>query len=138
MESMPELTEAALVAAPIDVVWRDWTGAVELTSWLWPPRFEATAAIEPIVGGEWTVRSAPTSMAILGEVVAVDAPRELRIAWRWQGDEHASDVTVSLEPAADDSTRVTVHHTAFASTQERDDHIQGWTDCLDRLVARHA
>jgi uncharacterized protein YndB with AHSA1/START domain len=135
--SMYDLTQAALVAAPPAIVWRDWTDAEALAAWLWPARFETSATIDPVEGGAWTVRSAPMGMAVVAEVVAVDPPRGLRLAWRWEGDDHGTDVSVGLEPAADDATRVTVTHTGFPTASERDEHIQGWTDCLDRLIALH-
>ena len=135
---MPELTEQVLVAAEAETVWQDWADATSLAQWMWPPRFESPAAVTPAVGGAWNVRSAVTGMAVVGEVIAVDPPRELRIAWRWAGEDQTTDVTVSLEPVSDHATRVTVRHTGFRNDAERDDHIQGWTDCLGRLIQRHA
>lgn len=137
MESMHDLTEIALVAAPPETVWKDWTDATRLAEWIWPPRFETTAVVEPVQRGAWTVRSDVAEMAVLGEVLSAVPPGELRLAWRWQGEDHATDVSVSFEPAADDATRLTVHHAGFRTDEERDTHIQGWTDCLDRLVDRY-
>jgi uncharacterized protein YndB with AHSA1/START domain len=136
--TMYDLTEAALVAASPETVWHDWTDASALAEWIWPPRFETAVMIDAIPGGVWEVRSVPASMAVLGQVVSLERPVALRLAWRWDGDEHATDVDVSFEPAADGATRVVVVHSGFPTAAERDDHVQGWTDCLDRLVARHA
>lgn len=135
---MESLTEVALVSAPPETVWHDLTDPVALAEWFWPPRFETTTVIEAELRGLWEVSSTVAGMAVQGEVLAIDPPRELRLLWRWSGEEHTTDVTLTLEPAADASTRVTVRHIGFSSAAERDDHIHGWTDCLDRLVARHA
>ena len=132
------MTQEALVAASIDVVWRDFTDADAVAAWIWPPRFETTAVIEPVPAGAWEVRSDVAELAVLGRVLAVDAPHELRLAWRWGGEEQTTDVLLTLEPAADDATRVSVHHSGFETSDERESHIEGWSNCLQRLIDRHA
>ncbi|WP_203579179.1 SRPBCC family protein [Microbacterium hibisci] len=134
---MHELTEEALVAASVDVTWREFTVAGRLTEWFWPPRFETTAVVELRELGRWEVRSAPADLAVEGQVLTVGAPRTLRLAWRWAGEEHSTDVEITLEAAADASTRVIVRHSGFATQEERDQHIEGWSSCLQRLIDRH-
>lgn len=134
---MHELTEEALVAASVDVVWREFTVAGRLSEWFWPPRFETTAVVELRELGRWEVRSAPVDMAVEGTVLTFEAPRALRLGWRWTGEEHTTDVEIELQPAADATTRVIVRHSGFATTEERDNHIDGWSSCLQRLVDRH-
>ncbi|SFS02511.1 Uncharacterized conserved protein YndB, AHSA1/START domain [Microbacterium sp. cf046] len=135
---MYELTEEALVAASVDVVWRDFTDPTALAAWIWPPRFETTAAVDPHPQGSWQVRSEVVPMAVLATVLELDAPQELRLAWRWDGEEQSTDVDITLEPAGDDSTRVAVRHSGFETADERDSHVQGWSDCLQRLVHAHS
>ncbi|WP_194408821.1 SRPBCC family protein [Microbacterium cremeum] len=134
---MHELTEEALVAASVDSVWLDLTGAGRLAEWIWPPRFETTAVIELRELGRWEVRSEVAGLAVEATVLAFDAPRSLRLAWRWAGEEHSTDVEIALESAADASTRVIVRHTGFLSAEERANHVEGWSNCLQRLVDRH-
>lgn len=134
---MHELTEEALVAASVDVVWRDLTDGAQLASWIWPARFETTAVVEPVRFGRWEVRSEVAELAVLGEVVEVDAPHRLRLQWAWEGEAHATDAELTLEQAADDSTRVIVRHGEFLTDDERESHIEGWSNCLQRLVDRH-
>lgn len=134
---MLELTSEALVAAPPETVWADWTEAPLLAAWFWPPRLEAAVDID-VAGGTWNVRSDVVQMAVVAAVLEADAPRSLRLGWRWDGEPGTTDVSVSLEPAADGSTRVIVRQTGFATAAERESHVEGWTHCLDRLVARHA
>lgn len=134
---MHELTEEALVAASVDVVWREFTIAGRLAEWFWPPRFETTAVVEVRELGRWEVRSEPADIAVEATVLTLEAPRALRLAWRWAGEEHATDVEIVLEPAADAATRVIVRQSGFASGEERDQHIDGWSSCLQRLVDRH-
>ncbi|GAA1948747.1 SRPBCC domain-containing protein [Microbacterium deminutum] len=134
---MHELTEEALVAASLDTVWVDFTDAACLAEWYWPPRFETEALVELEPQGRWEVRSAVADLAVEATVLAIDAPRALRLQWRWAGEEHATDVEIALEPAADDATRVIVRHAGFVSAEERENHVEGWSSCLQRLIARH-
>ncbi len=134
---MQELTEEALVAASVDTVWRDFTDAQRLAEWFWPPRFEATAVAELHELGRWQVRSSPMGMAVEAKVLAFTAPHSLRLEWRWAGEPGATDVEITLEGAADASTRVIVRHSGFANPEERNDHVDGWSTCLQRLIDRH-
>lgn len=134
---MHELTEEALVAASASTVWRDFTDSQHLAEWFWPPRFEATAIVELRELGRWQVRSAPVAMAVEATVLTFRAPHELRLEWRWAGEPGATDVAIALEEAADASTRVIVRHAGFANAEERNDHVDGWSTCLQRLVDRH-
>ena len=133
---MLELTEEALVAASVDAVWTDFTDAAHLAEWMWPPRFETTAVVDPTPGGPWEVRSDVAGIAVIGRVVAADEPRSLRLAWRWDGEDHTTDVEITLEKAADAATRVIVHHSGFETAEERGTHVEGWSNCLQRLVER--
>lgn len=134
---MQELTEEALVAASVDDVWADLTRADRLQEWMWPPRFESRAAVELRELGRWELRSDVAELAVEATVLAVDAPRSLRLAWRWAGEDHSTDAELSLEPAADESTRVIVRHAGFVSDEERASHVEGWSHCLQRLVDRY-
>ncbi|WP_106813662.1 SRPBCC family protein [Microbacterium timonense] len=134
---MHELTEEALIAASVDTVWRDFTESHRLAEWFWPPRFEPTAVVEPREWGRWEVRSAPMDMAVEARVLTLAAPRDLRLEWSWAGEESTTGVEITLEAAADAATRVIVRHTGFAGAEERNDHVEGWSSCLQRLVDRH-
>jgi uncharacterized protein YndB with AHSA1/START domain len=134
---MNELTQEALVAASVDEVWRDFTDSTALAQWMWPSRFETTAVVEPEPQGAWEVRSDVADMAVLGRVMSLSPPRELRLSWRWEGEEHTTDVELTLDPAADDATRVSVHHSGFESAEERALHVEGWSNCLQRLIDRY-
>ncbi len=73
-------------------------------------------------------------MAVSGEYVVVDPPRRLVFTWRWDGAEAVTMVTMELaETAAGAATELTVVHQRFTDPADRDSHVQGWHDCLDRL-----
>ena len=137
LAGMFEMTESALVAASVDGVWKELTDASLLAHWLGPPRSEPTAVVEPIELGRWEVRSDVAGLAVLGRVLHTERPTHLRLEWRWEGEEHATDAELTLERAADAATRVTVRHTGFLTAEERESHIEGWSNCLQRLVDRH-
>lgn len=100
-------------------------------------KFETRAVAEAAVGGRWEVRSHVAELAVLGRILAIEAPRDLRLEWRWEGEDHSTDVEITLAGAADSSTRVTIRHSGFLSLEERESHIEGWSNCLQRLVDRH-
>lgn len=131
------MTESALVAASVDTVWPDLTDGARLAEWIWPPRFETEAVVERVELGRWEVRSSVAELAMIGRVLEIEPPRRLRLEWRWEGEEHATDAELTLESAADAATRVTVRHTGFLSDEERVSHVEGWSNCLQRLVDRH-
>lgn len=134
---MNELHEAATVAASVDEVWADFTRASALAEWMWPPRFDTRVEVDLRAGGVWEVRSEVAELAVLATIVTVDAPRSLRLAWRWDGETHTTDVVISLIPVTDESTSVVVRHSGFAKPEERESHVEGWSNCLQRLVERH-
>ena len=134
---MRELTEEALVAASVDAVWLDFTVPYRLAEWFWPERFEAAAVVELRELGRWGVRSQPAGIAVEATVLAFDAPRSLRLEWRWAGEERATDVGIELQAAADAATRVIVRQSGFTTAEERDEHVEGWSGCLQRLIERY-
>jgi uncharacterized protein YndB with AHSA1/START domain len=134
---MHELTEEALVAASVDEVWNDLTDAASLAEWIWPERFDTKALVEPVAQGRWAVRSAVADIAVDARILTIEPPTALRLQWRWEGEEHTTDAEITLEPAADDATRVIVRQSGFLSAEERESHVEGWTDCLQRLIQRH-
>lgn len=139
VSGMHELTQTVEVEASIDELWKDVTDAERLTRWFWPERLEPSAKVDPVVSGEWTVRSPVGGFAVKARVLELDPPRALTLAWRWSGEATDAVTTAALTfTERDASTRVTVHHRGFATEGERDQHVQGWADCLERWVERWA
>jgi len=124
------LTARHSTDASAERLWRAFT-TTELAEWFWPQGFETVVSIDPRVGGEYRVSSAPMGMAVSGTFTAVDEPSTLAFTWRWDGEDVETSVVVTIEGGA-----VTVTHGGFAAEEARDDHIQGWNDCLERLPAQ--
>lgn len=136
------------VAADRMLVWEAFTSADALASWFWPPRFATTAAMDARQGGAWSIRSTPAAMGASGTVLRAVEPERLELTWRWDGEAEETRVAVTLVevvPAAGEggtadgaagATTITVVHDGFASEEAAADHVEGWSDCLDRLAAR--
>ncbi len=156
---MFELTDEVLVAAPADVVWNDVTDPVAIAEWFWPERMDPYAEVQPVPGGPWSVSSDPAGIAVDATIVELEPPNTLRLQWRWRGEEESvTEVELSLHPVTESgdlgrtstdpdlskdasgpgaATRVRVVHSGFADEADRDNHVEGWADCLQRLVQRH-
>jgi uncharacterized protein YndB with AHSA1/START domain len=118
--------------ADLPTEWHALTAPGALRSWLWPPRLGATVETDPRVGGSYRIESRAADMAVAGEYRIVDEPNELVFTWQWDGEEEQTLVAVRLRQDEEGTTLVLMHG-GFATEESRDEHIQGWTDCLDRL-----
>ncbi|MFF1632826.1 SRPBCC domain-containing protein [Leifsonia sp. NPDC058248] len=130
---MTRIEISRTLAADRERVWRAFTEPNEFVSWFWPPRFQSTAELDARVGGSWRLVSEVAGMGLSGVFAAVDEPERLVFTWRWDGEDEETLVTVTLTPAAG-GTVLTVVHERFADDAEADSHLQGWSDCLDRLT----
>ena len=130
---MTELTVIRFVAASPERLWRAWTTADELSGWLWPSSWETTCEIDLRVGGRYRIASDVSGIAVSGEYVALERPSRLVQTFQWDEDEYETLVTVTFAPVAG-GTELTIVHERFTSQEEADNHLQGWNDCLDRLV----
>jgi uncharacterized protein YndB with AHSA1/START domain len=116
---------------------RVWTALTsdELAAWFWPQRFETTVQLDLRVGGAYRIDGPGAGMAVSGVFVAVEAPERLVQTWRWDGEDAETLVTITLAETSDGSTALRIVHENFADEQSCSAHVQGWNDCLDRLVA---
>ena len=129
---MADLTISRALNAHPDAVWRAWT-TDELSVWLWPPLWETTAEIDLRVGGQYRLSSVVAHIAVSGSYLVIDAPSRLVMTWRWDGEDVETLVSVSIVETERGGTELTVLHENFPSDDDRNSHIQGWNDCLDRL-----
>ena len=120
------------LAAPPERVWRALTDPAALAGWFWPERLAPTAEVDLEEGGRFRVASPTAGMAVEGSYVEVEPPRRLVSTWSWDGEDAVTLVTIELAPAGG-GTGLDLVHEGFADERARDDHVQGWTDCLDRL-----
>jgi uncharacterized protein YndB with AHSA1/START domain len=110
-------------------VWRALTEPAELGAWFWP--FPTAVELDPRPGGRFRLDAPARAMGVTGTIAAA-AEQRLETSWRWDGEEGETHVGFAVEPSGA-GTRVRVTHTGFPDDATRDDHIQGWNDCLARL-----
>jgi uncharacterized protein YndB with AHSA1/START domain len=127
-----ELRLHRTLAAPPERVWRALTDPAALAAWFWPERLAPTAEVDLEERGRYRVASASAGMAVTGRYVEVTAPRRLVCTWSWDGGDTETLVAIDLAPAGD-GTDLALVHEGFADDSARQDHVQGWSDCLDRL-----
>ena len=120
-----------LAAAP-ERVWAAFTEPASLAAWFWPAQLSPVVSAEVRVGGAYRIEG--TGMAVSGVYLEVKPLRRLVFSWRWDGDDIESVVTLEFE-GSDGKTVLSVRHDRLATEEERDNHAQGWNDCLDRLPA---
>ncbi len=55
----------------------------------------------------------------------------------WIGDdgkpEHWSTLTLRFEDAGPGKTKLTLEHVNLRSVESRNNHVEGWTECIDKL-----
>jgi len=113
--------------------WSAFADPAEFVAWFWPPRLKAIGDVDARVGGAWRLASEVAGLGVSGVFTAVQRPAHLEFTWRWDGDTAETLVAVSIEPDGDGSV-VIVRHDGFVTTEDADSHVEGWSDCLDRLV----
>jgi len=123
-----------------------WTHPAEVGRW-WGPKDQAgnpfMAEVEawPATAGEpWAINmTAPDGRTFTqnGKLLELDRPRLVRFTFAWVEDgRRGPETEICVTFAADGrGTLMTFEQTGFADEATRDGHVQGWKECLDRLVA---
>jgi uncharacterized protein YndB with AHSA1/START domain len=123
--------------ASVDRVFKAWTDANQLGQWFAPTDdYTTNASVDLRVGHPYRIaitHKGGNVHTILGTYRLIEPPRKLVYTWRWEGGP-ASDtlVTVDFTPEGN-STKVTITHEQFTTTEDRDKHNEGWNGCLSRL-----
>jgi uncharacterized protein YndB with AHSA1/START domain len=131
------LSITCVLDAPRDLVWQAWIDPELLSGWWWPPRFGTEYEIDLHIGGRYRFRSIDLPeigvLGLFGTYLEVRAPDRLAYTWEWDGgDEPATTVTLEFVARAS-QTEIHIRHEGFRTEHQRENHIQGWTDCLNRL-----
>lgn len=126
--------------APRALVFKLWTEPEHVARWWGCPQtgtVDFRNDLRP--GGEFTAvmnLEGGATHRIWGTYREIVEPERLVFTWSWRGSEGFAGrdtlVTVTLAEK-DGGTEVTLRHEAFAETEARDLHGQGWGSSLDRL-----
>jgi len=127
------------VPAPRPVVFSACVEPDDLAQW-WGPHGFTTPHIEVDlrVGGGYRFGMQPPDGELFhlsGEFREIERPARLVFTFRWEEpdpDDRETVVTMSLSDRGG-STEVIVVQSGFATEARRALHVDGWTDCLDRL-----
>jgi len=129
---MSSLTVTRTLQASPERVWAALT-TPQIANWLWPSAWNTRAEADLRVGGSYSIGSDVAGLVVSGTYVVVSPFRRVVQTWRWDGEEQETLVTITLEPTDSDATDLTIVHERFHSPEERENHVQGWIDCLERL-----
>lgn len=128
-------------AAPRVLVFRIFTEPQHVARWLGcAPESKVTFRNDLNVGGEFVSEGHMPDGSInrvWGTYREIAEPDRLVFTWSWEaGAFKGADTLVTVMLAEKDgATTLTLRHEAFAETQARDLHGQGWGMCLDKIAA---
>lgn len=128
-----------VLPAPRPLVFRAWTEPDELAQWWGPHGFTAPEVdLDLRVGGGYRFGMQPPDGELFhlsGEFREIEPPARLVYTFRWEEpdpEDRETLVTMTLQDRGD-STEVALVHSGFATEGRRALHVDGWTDCLERL-----
>jgi uncharacterized protein YndB with AHSA1/START domain len=128
--------ERVMPATP-DVVFDEWLDPEALAEWMCPrPVYCVAVLLEPRVGGRvrLDVDDTGTRVLIVGQFLAIERPRLLRLTWRhsdWPDPTADSVVEVVFVPHGDRQTLMSIEH-SLLPPDEYDNYVNGWTLTADQ------
>lgn len=122
--------ERRLTATP-EEIWPLLVDPEEVSTWL------AALAIEPRVGGTYTLSFENTAAVSRGHITAFEPPTLLEYRWH-EGAELESLVRFELRAADAGATDLVLTHTLLRGAADLHEYAAGWHAHLDLLVARLA
>ncbi|HEY3468014.1 MAG TPA: SRPBCC domain-containing protein [Amycolatopsis sp.] len=137
---MPELTITRLFDAPRELVYAAWTDPDQLACWLGPRGFTGSAVtVDARPGGLW--RACITSPDgeehwMRGVYRELDPPSRIvfGFVWETEGDLRAETLVSIGFADVGGKTEMTFTQRGFPTTEDRDGHHTGWTECFARLA----
>jgi glutathione S-transferase len=128
------------VAASPQRVFDAWTRPEHLKQWSAPEGYDVTQAeVDLKVGGKYRIEMRSPEGAqhtAVGTYREITSPSKLVYTWSWEDGPDGGDTLVTVEFLdRDGHTEVVLVHDLFPTDEARADHEQGWTSCLNRLVA---
>lgn len=136
----PSLTLVRRLRAAPERVFAAWCSAEELATWFGPHHVRVEEAeVDARPGGRFRIvlrEDGGARHEVGGEYLTVDPGRCLAFTWCWASmPDRESRVVVRLR-AVEDGTELTLTHDRFADDATATRHRRGWTESLERLLAR--
>lgn len=135
------LSITRVLDAPRSLVFKAWTRPEHLARW-WGPRDYTAVSFKMDLRPGGAYRACIRSPAgqdswMSGTYREVVEPERLVFTFAWEAADgtpkHQTLVTVTFAEAGG-RTRLNFHQAVFETTADRDSHVDGWSQCLDRLV----
>ncbi|MCZ4094434.1 SRPBCC family protein [Sinorhizobium psoraleae] len=133
------LTITRVFAAPRSLVFKVWTATEHLARWWGPKDFTVPSITADFrEGGTWRscIRS-PEGQDYWahGTYREIVPASRIVFTFTWE-EEDAMDtlITVTFDEV-ESGTRLTFHQAPFPTIESRDSHMEGWGECMDRLLA---
>ena len=137
-----ELVVTRMIDAPRALVFRAWTRPEHIARWWGPQGFTTFhCEMDVRVGGSYRfgMRSPEgTEHWKRGEYREIVEPERIAFTFAWEdangnpGRELLTTVTFTEHGT---KTRLTLRQAGFDAIAQRDDHVTGWTSCLERFAA---
>ncbi|MBM3271536.1 MAG: SRPBCC domain-containing protein [Candidatus Sericytochromatia bacterium] len=142
MTTSTEATTLELVRtlpASTERVFAAWTRPEKMRVWFAPGPMRVPVALCDLrVGGTYRIEMhAPdgNKYIAVGTYKEIVANERLVFTWSWEGDPSPETlVTVTLRDLGG-KTELKLAHDRFTSEEQRAQHLEGWTGCLDNLGA---
>jgi uncharacterized protein YndB with AHSA1/START domain len=135
-----ELVIERIFDAPRELVFDAWTKIEYLVCWWGPDDFTVPICeLDFRVGGKYRfcMRSRDgVNHWVSGEYKDIVKPEMISFTWKREQDDGvvwcSNNVTVRFDEA-DEKTKFSLRQSIFETTEFRDDHRGGWSQCLGRL-----
>jgi len=132
------------VSGGVEAAYRAFTDPEVLAQWWWPHLPDTSYSVDPVVGGEWRIRSVATGIGVRGTFTTVTPPERLAFTFSWMSDGQGEtldvgtaldevEVTLTALPSGA-GTLVRVVHSSGGPLGLTEGVGQGWQDTLDRLA----
>jgi len=138
-----DLTITRVFDAPRDLVFEAWTNPDHVVRWWGPTGFTGeSCTINLTDGGRWRacMRNSEDGAELWtsGVYHEIKRPERLVFSFAWEEPEgdpgHDTLVTIDFS-VRDGKTEMTFHQAIFETAEDRDGHVEGWTECFDDLNA---
>jgi len=135
-----DLTISRVIDAPRPLVFKAWTDPVQIARW-WGPKDFVTIDYEMDIrpgGAYWFRMRSPegTDHRKRGVYREIIDPERIVFTFAWEDADgrlgRETLITVTFEDVGA-KTRLTLRQGGFDSVAWRDDHVGGWTSCLERF-----
>lgn len=137
---MTDLTITRLLDAPRELAFQVWTDPDHLARWWGPAGFSTKSCTVSLAeGGRWRicVSDGETDLWASGVYHEIVPPERLVFSFAWEEPEgargHDTLVTIILSDRGG-KTEMAFHQAIFETVTERDEHVDGWKPCFDRLA----